>query len=120
MKKILILSAFFASTIILSCSKDKAEDPDPCAYEASQLKYNGIIKPIIETKCASDGACHGTPQNAQDAGGEYATYSQVKAKIDAGSFANRVFVLQDMPQGSSLDACEMKKLKDWVDAGAPE
>ena len=119
MKKILALAPILLFTFISSCTKDKAEDTDPCAYDAAQLKYTGIIRPIIESRCASDGACHGTPQE-QDAGGEYATYDQVKAKIDNGSFQNRVFDLKDMPQGSALSECELKQLKDWVNAGAPE
>lgn len=119
MKKILVLAGAISMVFIGSCSKDKEKDADPCAYEASQLKYNGLIKDIINTRCASDGACHGTPQGP-NAGGEYINYSQVKAKVDNGSFANRVFVLKDMPQGSSLDECELKKLQDWVNAGAPE
>jgi hypothetical protein len=119
MRKFFMLSAIFAVSAISSCSHDKAEDPNPCAYDESQLKYNGFIKTIINTNCASDGACHGTPQGT-DAGGEYLTYDQVKDKIDAGSFKSRVFDLKDMPQGSALSECDLKKLKDWVDAGAPE
>ena len=119
MNKLITLSIFSAVFLIAACSKDKSEDPDPCAYDASQLKYNGIIKPIIISRCASDGACHGSPQE-QNAGGEYMTYAQIKAKIDNNTFHNRVFDLKDMPQGSSLDVCELKKLQDWVNAGAPE
>jgi hypothetical protein len=119
MNKILTATAIVAMTFIYSCSKDKAADPDPCAYDASQLKYTGFIKSIIDTKCASDGACHGTPQGT-DAGGEYITYDQIKAKVDNGTFHNRVLDLKDMPQGSSLSDCDYKKLKDWVNAGAPD
>lgn len=119
MNKLIALIAVGAIATFASCSNDKAEDPDPCAYDAAQLKYNGFIKTIINTTCASDGACHGTPQE-QDAGGEYLTYAQVKEKIDNGSFRNRVLDLKDMPQGSALSTCDFKKIKDWVDAGAPE
>jgi hypothetical protein len=118
MKKVLVFASAIALFAIGSCSKDKEDEEDPCAYDASQLTYNGLIKEIINTRCSSNGACHGTPNT--NAGLEYTNYSQIKAKVDAGSFSNRVFVLQDMPQGSSLDACEMEKLKEWVNAGAPE
>jgi len=106
--------AFFS--IIASCTKDKT---DVCAYDSSQLKYNGFIKDIINTRCSSDGACHGTPQQP-DAGGEYTSYDLIKAKVDNGSFKNRVLDIKDMPSGTSLDECEFRKLKDWYDAGAPE
>ena len=121
MKKFLVMSSVIVLAFIGSCSKDKTEDPttNTCTYDAAQLKYNGFIKDIINTRCANNVACHGTPQQ-QNAGGAYATYADVKAKVDNGSFANRVFVLKDMPQGSSLPECELKKLQDWVNAGAPE
>src|SRR5689334_1281687 len=115
MKSLLCAAAFL---FISSCSKDKSEDANPCTYDASQLKYTGFIKNIIDTKCATTGSCHGTLQG-QTGGGEYINYDQVKAKIDNGSFNNRVFNLKDMPQNSSLTECDFKKLKDWVSAGAP-
>ena len=46
MNKTHVVAALVAFLAIGSCSKDKAEDPDPCAYDASQLKYNGFIKRI--------------------------------------------------------------------------
>jgi len=119
MKRILVFASVISFVFINSCSKDKTEDPDPCAYDASQLKYSGFIKDIINTNCASDGACHGTPQDA-NAGGPYSNYAEVKAKVDNGSFSQQVFVTKEMPQGSSLDECDFKKLQDWVNAGAPE
>ncbi len=119
MQKTFLLSGLFLLAFIYSCSNDKAEDPNPCAYESSELKYNGLIKTIINNSCAASGACHGTPQE-QDAGGEMTTYALVKAKINDDSFNNRVFVLKDMPQGSSLGECDFKKLKDWYDSGSPE
>jgi hypothetical protein len=121
MKRVLVLASVISLGFIGSCSKDKEEDPvtDPCAYDASQLKYTGFIKEIIDRNCASDGACHGTPQQP-NAGGPYSNYAEVKAKVDAGTFTQQVFVTKDMPQGGSLSTCDYKKLEDWVHAGAPE
>lgn len=119
MNKISVLAALAFLSFISSCTKDKAEDPDPCAYDASMLRYNGLIKDIINTRCAVDGACHGTPQG-QNAGGEYTSYALIKAKVDNGSFKNRVLDLRDMPQGSALSDCEYRIMKDWYNAGAPE
>ena len=121
MRKIFLFSTILAVSGIASCTKDKAVDPNACNYESSEIKYNGLIKDIINTRCASDGLCHGSPQDASgNGGGEYTTYDLIKAKVDAGSFNNRLFVLGDMPQGSELSECEMEKLKAWYDAGAPE
>lgn len=119
MHNIKIFSSIALLAFISSCTNDKAEDPNPCAYETSALKYNGFIKEIINSDCANSGACHGSPQD-QNAGGELTSYAQVKEKINSDAFNNRVFVLKDMPQGSSLSECDMKKLKAWYDAGSPE
>ena len=113
---LIIVSLFL---FLNSCTNDKAEDPNPCAFDASQLKYNGLIKTIVNTNCAALGSCHGSPQE-QDAGGEFTSYTLLKEKIDNNSFKNRVFDLKDMPQGSSLSECDFRQLKEWFDAGAPE
>lgn len=119
MNKIKIFSSIALLAFFSSCTNDKAEDPNPCAFETSGLKYSGFIKDIINTNCANSSACHGTPQN-QNAGGELTSYLLVKEKINSDAFNNRVFVLKDMPQGSSLSECDFKKLKAWYDAGSPE
>jgi len=121
MKRIMVIASVISLALIGSCTKDKTEEPTPdaCAYDTSQLKYNGFIKDIINTNCASDGACHGTPQKP-NAGGPYSNYAEVKAKVDNGTFSQQVFVTKDMPQGGSLNECDFKKLQDWVNAGAPE
>ncbi|MCX6275757.1 MAG: hypothetical protein NTV09_11185 [Bacteroidetes bacterium] len=119
MHKIKIFSSIVLLAFISSCTKDKAEDSNPCAYETTELKYNGLIKNIINSNCANSTACHGSPQG-QNAGGNLTSYALVKEKINNDAFNNRVFVLKDMPQGSSLSECDLKKLKAWYDAGSPE
>lgn len=102
-----------------SCTKDKTEELPCGGYETSQLKYSGLVRNIINTSCSGNVDCHGTPQS-QTGGGDLTTYALVKEKIDNGSFNNRVFILKDMPQGSSLSECDYKIMKDWFDAGAPQ
>ncbi len=119
MQKIIAIAMVSVLLIVISCTSDKSEDPNLCAYDAAQLKYNGLIKAIVNTNCAALGSCHGNPQE-QNAGGELTSYLLLKEKVDNNSFKNRVFDLKDMPQGSSLGVCDFKQLQDWVNAGAPE
>ncbi len=114
----IFLIVFFFACLLNSCTNDKIE-VNPCAYDASDLKYNGLVKNIINTNCAANTDCHGSPQG-QHAGGDLTSYAQVKEKITGGSFNNRVFILKDMPQGTELSECDFKRLKDWYEAGYPE
>ncbi|MEO8086580.1 MAG: hypothetical protein ABI763_07160 [Bacteroidota bacterium] len=119
MRKLFVVSTIIAVSAIASCTKDKADDPNACIYKSSEIRYNGLISSIINTSCANNSSCHGTNQT-QEGGGEYTSYDLIKEKVDNGSFKSRVFDLKDMPQGSSLSACDLKKLKEWYDAGAPQ
>ncbi len=119
MNKILIISIAILLSLCSSCTNDKSEDPNLCFYEASDLRYTGFIKNVIDANCANYSSCHGTSQS-QNAGDDLTSYALVKEKINNGEFYNRVFVMKDMPQGSSLSVCDFKKLKDWYDAGSPE
>ena len=104
---------------LYSCTNDKVEDPNPCSFETADLTYNGIIKSVISSNCANSSACHGTPQDA-NAGGQLTSYALLQEKINSGAFNNRLFILKDMPMGTSLNECDYKKLKAWYDAGAPQ
>ncbi len=119
MKQLLILTAVMAALIIPSCTKDKATNPNACTYLVDSLRYNGYIKQIIETKCATSNACHVT---GGDGNGDYTTYSGILEKINSGAFKARVLNLKDMPTAGSpaLDPCEFQKMKDWYEKGAPE
>jgi len=52
--------------------------------------------------------------------GDFSKYDNVKIAIETKGVENRVFVLQDMPQGSSLKKEERVKLKEWLDAKYPK
>lgn len=103
-----------------SCTYDKGEIPVP----VQTASYQTDIKPIIQTNCYGQGtqSCHVTNSN-QGALGDFTTYEGLKAKVENGSFENRVFILHDMPPAystgpTSLNAEDFAKLKAWVDNGA--
>jgi hypothetical protein len=100
-----------------SCTSDKRELAQPkvtCEYSQQDLKYSGLIKTIIDNNCVP---CHfaGGPAN-----GDFTTYAGIKAKVDAGTFRQRVIVLRNMPITTSLSACDLNAIHDWLNANAPE
>jgi hypothetical protein len=113
---IIMLFAFFAA-----CTNDKNELPEPedgCIVDSITITWDNTIHSIIQTKCATE-SCH-VPVNGN--GFDFTTYAQVKEKINTGVFQHRVFIVRDMPppETTELSPCDLKKLKTWVDNGAPE
>ena len=119
---------------ISSCTYDKRDMPTPAIVPTdsivpidSSVSYSVNIKPIIITYCFGMGAqqCHVTNTN-QGSNGDFTTYAGLKAKVDNGAIAARVFnPLGGMPPSYStspqiITPVELKKFKDWVALGAPD
>jgi hypothetical protein len=100
-----------------SCYYDKEDvlyPSTPC--DTTSVTYSGKVANIITTRCNSSAACHGSGSTYSD----LTNYANLKAKIDDGTFANRVFSVKDMPKlGSApLTSCEYNTLQSWVNKGA--
>jgi len=86
--------------------------------DTSNSTYSASIKYIISDKCLG---CHsGSPP----AGGyDFSTYAGVKARVNDGKLwgaVNHVPGYSAMPKnGPRLSACELAKIKIWIDTGAP-
>ncbi|HOY94796.1 MAG TPA: hypothetical protein PK509_03595 [Catalimonadaceae bacterium] len=110
-----------------SCSYDSREKDDPTPVADTTIHYGVTIKPIITMYCTGTGAqrCHVSNSN-QGSPGDFTTYTDLKAKVDAGLIKSRVF--DDgggMPPAYSegpkaLTADDLAKFKMWVKQGAPE
>ena len=78
------------------------------------VKYSTHIKPIITNNCLG---CHST------SGTLLATYDNVKAKVTDGKLYCSITWstgCTKMPQGGSkLSDCQIRAVKIWIDAGAP-
>ncbi len=112
MKKI-IVSLFIITAFLSSCTFKKAT-PLPAGCTATMF-FATDIKPIIDSKCVT---CHFAGGSGT---GDFNIYTELKAKVDNGTFKTRVFTLKDMPQAGSpqLTEDELSKLKCWVEQGAP-
>ncbi len=114
-----VFFVFLVTAMLQGCYYDNEEElygPGP-ACDTTANVYNGKIKLLIDTNCAISG-CHGNGA----ANPLLTTYAQVKAKIDDGTFKNRVIDLKNMPPPSQspLSACELQLISTWVAKGAPE
>ncbi len=86
----------------------------PC--DTANVLYSTTIKPIFTLHCVG---CHG-----YSGGVSLATYPGVKAVVNNGKLWNSVNHLSGlskaMPNSTTkLSACNLRQLKIWIDAGAP-
>lgn len=113
MKKILAL--FLLSLSFTACYFDNEEEMyGPVTCDVTNVTYSKDILLIINTSCATAG-CHVTGGSGP---GNFTTYAGVKAKVDNGSFANRVLVQKNMPPSGPLSDCNIAKIQKWINDGA--
>lgn len=100
--------------LTVTCKKKDEDSLDNVDCSTISSAYSSSIKPIMTAKCTSSG-CH----NAGSANGDFTTYAGLKAKADNGSLNSRVLVGKSMPPTGPLPLDELKKIKCWLNAGAP-
>ncbi len=112
MKKIIINSLLFLFiTGIISCKRDEYKGLDCTSINA---KYTADIKPLISNNCNSSG-CHGTGSDK----GDFTTYNGLNAAVNNGTLNKEVLTKKSMPPSAALSFDDRKKIKCWMDAGAP-
>lgn len=88
------------------------------ACDTFNVTFSASVKPIITGNCQG---CHsgGNPSGGID----LSTYAGVQAVASSGQLygaVNHQSGYQPMPQGGNkLPFCEIRKIKLWIDAGAP-
>jgi len=117
-KFIPISSLLFFVFSFSSCVKDQGKIDPPAsmtACDSMHVTYALVIKPIFTTNCAISG-CH-VPGGSGN--GDYTTYAGIKGKFDSGALNNRLFVQHNMPAAGPINADDLKRIKCWMDAQAP-
>ncbi len=94
--------------------------PTPVPVVASALTWDGYVGPLLASKCV---ACHGALGGLSLA--SYADMqkgSQTGPVVQAGDSANSLIVnkIAGGAHPGQLSDEELSKLKEWIDAGAPE
>jgi len=111
---------FFFLIIIMSgslfngCYYDNAEElyPGSLNCDVSNLNYDLVIKPIIDTNCAISG-CHVSGTGRKD----LSTYQGVKDVVDDGRLNQYVVVEKSMPPSGPLSTCNIAKIDAWIKDG---
>ena len=115
--KLIVLFVF--GSLITSCYYDSEEELYNCSVDAASTKYATTLAPIFTSYgCVS---CH---NNGGPSGGvALENYAGVKAAVTSGRLygaINHEPGFAPMPQGGSkMNACDIRKVKAWIDAGAP-
>lgn len=109
-----IIPFFIAVILCFSCTKDIGYIP---FCDKNPSSYATVIKPILITKCSGD-YCHHEGSSI----GDITTFVGLKEKINEGKFQTQVFDSKLMPPSFApqLTEDELKKIRCWLDEGAPE
>ncbi len=79
------------------------------------VTYMATIKSIVDSHCISSGCHHeGSPN------GNYSTYEGLLIRVKNGTLSKRVLYTKDMPKNGTLSLDDRKKIKCWIDSGAPQ
>ncbi len=119
-----------SSFLFFSCKNDKqAASPGPTCPDTTNITYSAVVTPILAGNCYS---CHGTNSNAGSGGIILQDYSVIKTYAIAtsldGSTGSKLYgnithagsPYVNMPfGGGQLSDCDIKKIKIWINAGAP-
>lgn len=119
--KAALITATFAG-LLVGCAYENEEElfpppadlADRCGADTST--YSNTIAPLLQGRCVS---CHGEEFPSGDI--QLLTYEQVKAQVDRGSFwgaLNEMEGYDVMPPTGKLEACELARVKGWIDRGA--
>ena len=110
--RIIYFGTLLCSIVLLNCTADTVEPPEPCL---DVMSYNAGVREIIRNKCNFSG-CH----DGSSGVGNYNTYQGMNRILDNDAFRQEVVVARTMPKSGSLTAEEFKALKCWSENDYPE
>ena len=119
MKKMFIM-AIAGLLVLIACSKssnDNTPPPGNTTLDCSTISAKAFaadVNPIIQTKCASDGACHGS--GSTNGPGALLDYTAIK---NAASQIRTAVASGAMPKTGSISTAQKNSILCWVDSGAP-
>ena len=120
MKVLYVILFVLIAAGMSACLNDKPDEMigfNPC----DTTYYALTIRPLVQTHCMGNNAgCHITGGSGS---GDFAHFINLKDKIDAGSFQDRLFNIKDMPPVGSvlpeLSDSDRTILQNWVNDGYP-
>src|SRR5688572_15473549 len=119
--KIRIIIALLGGLALAGCYYDREEDlyPPPGNCETTNVTYSAMIVPLLQNYSCN--SCHSGPAPSDNISLD--NYTGVKAVALNGKLFGAISHsagFSPMPQGGNkLSACNIDKVKAWIDAGAP-
>ncbi|MBL7891537.1 MAG: hypothetical protein JNL63_02815 [Bacteroidia bacterium] len=110
-----VMIMLYVVLFLVQCKKSTG---DPFAnLDCSKISsaYSANIRPIFTSAACSMQGCH----NANSQYGDLTNYSGAKAMVDNGSMYLRVVKQGNMPPSGPLPLDDRKRIKCWIDSGAP-
>jgi len=114
-----LLFLLFTLAAASGCYYDIEEELYNCSVDPAAVKYSSTVSNILTSN-----GCTGCHSNTAPAGGfNLSNYNGVKAAVSAGRLYGAInhepgFI--PMPQGGGkINSCDIKRIKAWIDAGAP-
>ena len=104
-----------------NCLYNKADILYPAnACDTSNVTFKGKVAPVFASHCL---VCHGNSVSPPNGGGHrLQDYADVKANIliAYGAMSHQPgFIPMPLGQKETIDPCEIKIVRIWKDAGAP-
>jgi uncharacterized membrane protein len=116
LSKLKLTAGFLILTFLLgACTADNEESLYGPPVDCTQVsaRFSTDVLPVIQSKCAYSG-CH----DATQSGGVMLTSYDLVRQY-ASRIRDAVFVQKIMPKQGELTTEQRKRLKCWLDAGAP-
>ena len=119
-KKSLLALILIGIVFAMGCSKESGKpnnsgDPAGSSCDGINAKFSSDVLPLIQTKCATGGACHGA--GSTNGPGALTSFNQIENA--AGSIKDAVLSGR-MPLGGTLTNTQIKQISCWVNNGAPD
>jgi Cytochrome C oxidase, cbb3-type, subunit III len=102
---------------ILQGAKNNECDANASGCNTQNVKYSTFVKPLLDKNC---NGCHGAVSPSANISLTEHTNVQKQAKSGAlyGSISHNANYSKMPKGGAKLDACDLNKIKAWIDAGA--
>ena len=112
----IILCAFLSLLCFsISCSEGVMEDPPITVCDTLQVSYSNDINPIVRNSCRISG-CH--VEGFEH--GNFYDFEEIKESALSGRLWLFTAVLRSMPPSSEISSEDLKKIRCWIDDGAPD
>lgn len=130
MKKLVVISVVvaFSACTHKALLVTTASPVTPTGCDTTNVTYHADVQPVLGANCYS---CHGTAQVASGGGLDLQNFASLKNYLQYGFRGDGIYgsklyhcilhsqLALPMPPTYTVDSCSQRKIKRWLDEGAP-